>query len=36
MQPKYVSMPAGAVPAWWYDASRAASIAKRKEQIEKP
>ena len=36
IEPKYVSMPAGAVPAWWYDESRAAGVAKRKEQIEKP
>lgn len=36
VQPKYVSMPAGAVPAWWVDPQKGTSPAARQEQIEKP
>ena len=36
VQPKYVSMPAGAVPAWWFDVGKGTSVAAQQEQIEKP
>lgn len=36
VQPKYVSMPAGSVPMWWIDSSKAANMAKARERIGQP
>lgn len=36
VQPKYVSMPAGAVPAWWVDAGKDAGMAARRERAGQP
>jgi len=36
IQPKYVSMPAGSVPMWWVDATKAAGMAKARERVGQP
>jgi microcin C transport system substrate-binding protein len=36
IHPKYVSMAAGAVNAWWVDRARDGSVTAQKEQLEKP
>lgn len=34
--PKYVSMPAGAVSAWWFDPGKGTSVAAQQEQLGEP
>jgi microcin C transport system substrate-binding protein len=36
VHPKYVSMPAGAVSAWWFDEGKGTTVASEQERLEQP